>query len=248
MPRPDNAIFSLSRAMAKLADYDPPPHLIPSTKEFFLTLAKTSKPPMAPYFTNLVAGNNPELVREAAAAISKDYLLHAIMRNTIAPVIIKGGFRNNVIPSTASATINLRILPGTNLDEFISEIKSVVKDPSIDVSLPAPHTEDGKHVAELMKMWPSVKPAPKETDLYRALESSAESIWPGAPVTPYLFQAGTDAIAWRARGVPVYGIYPYPISQDDLSRMHGNDERVSIESLNEGTQLIYKTLLQVASK
>ena len=47
-------------------------------------------------------------------------------------------------------------------------------------------------------------------------------------MTPYLFQAGTDAGPWRSRGVPVYGIYPYPIGARDLERMHGNDERVPI--------------------
>ena len=65
---------------------------------------------------------------------------------------------------------------------------------------------------------------------------------------PYLFQAGTDSFAWRSRGVPVYGIYPYPISAEDLKRMHGNDERVSIESLRRGTEMIYRTLVAVAGR
>ena len=69
-----------------------------------------------------------------------------------------------------------------------------------------------------------------------------------ADVTPYLFQAGTDAGTWRSRGIPVYGIYPYAISAEDLTRMHGNDERVSIESLRQGTEMIYRTLVDVAGK
>jgi acetylornithine deacetylase/succinyl-diaminopimelate desuccinylase-like protein len=67
-------------------------------------------------------------------------------------------------------------------------------------------------------------------------------------VTPYVFQAGTDAGPWRRRGVPVYGIYPYPISDDDLSRMPGNDERVPIDSLEQGTDLIYHAMLSVAAR
>lgn len=101
---------------------------------------------------------------------------------------------------------------------------------------------------ELVKEAESLKSSSTNTDLYRALEASAHSTWPGTLVTPYLFQAGTDAIAWRSRGVPVYGIYPYPITPEDLTRMHGNDERVSIESLEQGTEMIYKTLVQVASE
>ena len=91
-------------------------------------------------------------------------------------------------------------------------------------------------------------PSTQDTDLYRALTRQSNAVYPEAAVTPYLFQAGTDSIAWRSRGVPVYGIYPYPIDAEDLSRMHGNDERVSLESLRSGTELIYKTLLEVAAK
>ena len=91
-------------------------------------------------------------------------------------------------------------------------------------------------------------PSSEDTELYRALEREARAEFPGAEVTPYLFQAGTDAGAWRSRGIPVYGIYPYPIDADELSRMHGNDEKVSIASLGQGTAMIYRTLMAVAKK
>lgn len=103
-------------------------------------------------------------------------------------------------------------------------------------------------MASLLKTAARLQPSSKNTSLYRALESSAQATWPGVPVTTYLFQAGTDAIAWRSRGVPVYGIYPYPISAEDLTRMHGNDERVPIESLEQGTEMIYRTLVRVESE
>jgi len=90
-------------------------------------------------------------------------------------------------------------------------------------------------------------PSSEDTDLFRALVRQARAAFPGAEVTPYLFQAGTDAGAWRTRGVPVYGIYPYPISANELTRMHGNDETVSVESLRQGTEMIYQTLLDVAA-
>ena len=77
--------------------------------------------------------------------------------------------------------------------------------------------------------------------------NSRAAVW-SAPVTPYLFQAGTDAAAWRSRGIPVYGIYPYPISAEDLTRMHGNDERVPVISLEQGTRVIYQTLLEIVSQ
>ena len=63
-----------------------------------------------------------------------------------------------------------------------------------------------------------------------------------------LFEAGTDASAWRDRGIPTYGIYPYPLDNETLERMHGNDERIAVKSLKEGTAFIYDTLVGVAAK
>jgi acetylornithine deacetylase/succinyl-diaminopimelate desuccinylase-like protein len=252
MPRPDNAIFTLARAMVKIGDYDTQPKLIDSTKEFFTTLEKTSKPPMSTYFHDLVAGTDPDKVKKADAEISKDPLLHAIMRNTIAPVFLNAGFRGNVIPGSAEATLNFRTIPGTNTEELISEIKAVINDPRVEVtnagSRGMPAGANPAAYAEYIKMAGRLKPSTKDSELFRALVEQSNSVFPGVPVTTYLFQAGTDAAAWRSRGIPVYGIYPYPISAEDLTRMHGNDERVPVESLQQGTDLIYKTLLKVAAK
>ncbi len=239
MPRPDQAIFHLAKALAKLADYETKPELTASTRQFFLTLAKTSEPPMSTYFNNLVNSKDPALVAQADREISKDVLLHAIMRNTLAPVLLQAGFRSNVIPGSADATINFRTIPGTTPEDLMAEMKRVIGDPTIEIA-PAKGA-GGLNTA-------ASKESPTNTSLYQALVDSAGKVWPGAPVTPYLFQAGTDAAAWRSRGIPVYGIYPYPISNDDLSRMHGNDERVPIESLEQGTDFVYRTLLQVAAK
>jgi acetylornithine deacetylase/succinyl-diaminopimelate desuccinylase-like protein len=235
MPLPDQAIFRLAKALARLADYETKPQLTASTREFFLTLAKTAEPPMSRYFDDLVNSRDPARVAEADREISKDPLLHAILRNTIAPVLMNAGFRGNVIPGSAQATINFRVIPGTTPEDVIGEIKKVIGDPNVEVTA-------SQRAAR------SSPDSPTENPLYRALVKSANGVWPGAPVTPYLFQAGTDAGAWRSRGVPVYGVYPYPISSEDLRRMHGNDERVPLDSLEQGTEYIYRTLLEVAAK
>src|SRR5262249_12852316 len=150
--------------------------------------------------------------RRADAEISRDPLLHAIMRNTIAPVLLNAGFRSNVIPGSAEATINIRMIPGTRVDDLIREIQGVIDDPGIEVKVP-------DRVAGMTRSQPATladaargaQPSSQDTDLYRALARNAKAVFPGAEVTPYLFQAGTDASPWRTRGVPVYGIYPYPL-------------------------------------
>jgi len=234
MPRPDSAIFGLARALAKLADHETDVTLTPSTRRFFEMLARTSTPPMSTQFRDLTSGD-PDRVRRADREISKDPLLHAIMRNTIAPVLMNAGFRANVIPGSAEATVNVRLLPGTDPAEMLREIQRVIADPSIEVRF-------GSQPA-------AAAPASSEdTDLYRALEKQSRAQFPGVDVATYVFQAGTDARAWRLRGVPVYGIYPYPVDAVDLERMHGNDERVSVDSLRQGTELIFRTLVDVAGR
>jgi acetylornithine deacetylase/succinyl-diaminopimelate desuccinylase-like protein len=203
---------------------------------------------MSTHFRNLVEGSDPDLVREADREISKNVLLHAVMRNTMAPVLMSAGFRGNVIPGSAEATINFRTIPGTDTEELIGEIEAVIDDPGIEVAPAGFPGLEPKELEALMKTFQEMTPSSQETDLYRALANQAKRSFPEAEVTPWLFQAGTDAFAWRGRGIPVYGIYPYPIDDEDLSRMHGNDERVSVESLRQGTELIYRTLLEVAAR
>jgi acetylornithine deacetylase/succinyl-diaminopimelate desuccinylase-like protein len=248
LPRPDNAIFRLSKALARLADYDTEPTLIPSTRQFFTALARTADPPMSTYFRNLVEARDPDLVREADREISKNVLLHAVMRNTIAPVLLNAGFRGNVIPGSAEATINFRTIPGTETEELVREVEALIDDPGIEVAPAGYPGMDPAQLRALMRILQEMEPSSQDTVLYHALANQAKRSFPEAEVTPWLFQAGTDAFAWRSRGVPVYGIYPYPIDDEDLSRMHGNDERVSIQSLAQGTELIYRTLVEVAAQ
>ena len=136
MPRPDQAIFRLAKALAKLADYETKPEFTPSTREFFLTLSKTADPPMSTYLYDLVTSKDPQVIAEADREVSKDVLLHAIMRNTIAPVLMNAGFRGNVIPGSAEATINFRTIPGTTPEDLAAEIKRVIADPNVDIALP----------------------------------------------------------------------------------------------------------------
>lgn len=237
MPRPDNAIFTLGRALAKLADYDTKVQLTPSTKQFFLTLAKTSAPPASDYFRTIATSTDAAAVARADREVSKDPLIHSLLRNTIAPVLMNAGFRGNVIPGSAEVTVNIRTIPGTDLTDLVREFERVIGDPRVEVKLSNPAAG-----------FAASKPSSEDTELFKTLVKEARTTFPGTEVTPYLFQAGTDAAAWRSRGVPVYGIYPYPITAEELTRMHGNDERVSVESLRQGTEMIYRTLVSVAGK
>ena len=237
MPRPDNAIFALSRALAKLSTYEAPVQLTAENRKFLAVLARTSAPPLSGYYQTLLTGTDPAAIAVADREVSRDPLMHAIIRNTVAPVMVNGGFRSNVIPGSADATLNVRVIPGTDPNDIVTTFQKIVDDPAVTVRLANPSAGPSR-----------TQPSSEGTELYRALERQARAVFPGVEVTPYLFQAGTDAGAWRSRGVPVYGIYPYPITADELTRMHGKDEKVSIESLRKGTEMIFNTLIDVAAR
>jgi acetylornithine deacetylase/succinyl-diaminopimelate desuccinylase-like protein len=249
MPLPDNAIFTLAHALSKISNYETKPQLTDSTRIFYSTLGHTSPAPLSAYFNDLLNSKDPAAVARADKEISKDPLLHAIMRNTIAPVLLNGGFRGNVIPGSAEATINFRTIPGTDPQALIREMREVIQDPQVEVTLATGRGMPGAQqaLARYTQLSSRIKESPTESELYLTLAAEAEAEF-HAPVTPLLFQAGTDAFAWRSRGIPVYGIYPYPLDSDDLSRMHGNDERMSVKSLEQGTEVIYRTLVRVAGK
>jgi acetylornithine deacetylase/succinyl-diaminopimelate desuccinylase-like protein len=232
MPLPDNALVTIGRALAKLGSYETPLEFTPDSRRFFETLAKTNRGEAGRLYTELLRGT-PAQVANADRMLSRDALIHSLMRNTIAPVIVAGGFRSNVIPGSAEATLNIRLIPGSDPAAFIRSLEQLFDDPLLTVKMAAP----------------LAPPSPASADtslLYRVLAAEAKAQWPEAEVTPYLFQAGTDAAAWRTRGIPVFGIYPYPISNDELRRMHGNDERVRVESLRQGTEMLFRTLKRVA--
>ena len=108
--------------------------LTTETKQFFLTLARTTTGDASRYLQQLVTGT-PAQVRVADSVVSRDPLLHAIMRNTFAPVIMSGGFRANVIPGIGRGHLNLRLIPGTDPPAMVKLLEQIINDPRVTVKL-----------------------------------------------------------------------------------------------------------------
>jgi acetylornithine deacetylase/succinyl-diaminopimelate desuccinylase-like protein len=237
-PMPESAISHLVKALTKIVEWETDVTLTPLTRNYFLQLAKTEKEPLAGYFRTLANSNDQNQLREAGRRILElgDYpfLWNALIRNTVVPTIINAGYKENVIPGTAEAFINVRLIPGSTPSQMMKQLQMLINDPVVDI--------------KLVTAVPENKPSSTKTELYDALAESSKKVWPKAEVVPALFEAGTDAGPWRTRGIPVYGIYPYPLDNETLERMHGDDERISVRSLDEGTEMIYRTLVKVAGR
>ncbi len=232
VPLADNAIFRLGRAVAKIGQHREPLDVKPTTREFFLELSKvwperTQRQAMAD-----VASRAPARQQRGARVLGSIPVFDAVLHNGISATIVAGGIRSNVIPVEAKATLNLRTLPGASLDSAIGRLRRLVNDPKIAFNV-IDRGEDA--------------PASDFTSaMFTAIADATRALNPKMVVVPYLSTGATDSARLRQLGMQAYGILPFPMDQNDEDRMHGNDERIPLESLAFGTKVIYGAIARVA--
>lgn len=234
VPLEGNAIFRLGRALAAISGYRAPTHLLPTTRRFFEVLSEVwpdanERAAMA----DLVCGE-AERVDRGAQALARIPVLDAVLRAGISAVLVGGGIRGNVIPTEATATLDIRTLPGQRVEDVVAALVQVVDDPLVEIAI-AKRGEDA--------------PASDfATPMFAALAAAARELEPRLAVAPYLSTGGTDSARLRRLGMQAYGILPFPLGSDDEQRMHGHDERVPVDALAFGTRLIHGAIRRVAMR
>jgi acetylornithine deacetylase/succinyl-diaminopimelate desuccinylase-like protein len=226
MPRLDNPIVHLAAAVAKIGAFQPAMRLNDTTRAFFERTAKISAPDEVFQLTHL----DDPTVQDTLRRTNVTY--NSMLRTSISPNILKGGFRVNVIPGDAEATLDVRALPGEDVDALIAQLGALIDDPAVEVV----HTPPNR---------PSAPPSALDSELFRALERSGQTVYPNAPTIPMMLTGATDMAQLRAKGVKAYGVSE-PTDERDPSA-HGNDERVSIEALGKYVEYIYRAVLEVAA-
>ena len=242
----DTAAVTLSRALVELGEWEADVHLTDVTREYFEALQHATTNRRLAGAIRLMLKARSQRSRERAAALvvkQSDYpwLHRALLRTTHAFVIQEAGYKENVIPSEATTRVNCRGIPGGEKPrEFLARVRELLADRDVEVALA---TTDGQSeeeaLAELDETW-ATPPADLDTDLWKAMEAASEKTYEGTPFAPALFEAGTSLGPWRAKGVPGYGVYPYVINNEQLIGMHGNNERIYVEALRQGTDFMYE--------
>ena len=232
VPLADNAILRLGRALARIADYSEPVQLNPTTREFFTQLARVWPDPAERSAMSDVVSGDMQRVAQGAAVLARTPVLNAVLRNGISATIVNGGTRLNVIPTEATATLNVRTLPGERIDDVAERLTRAIGDENVHVAV----TSRGEDA-----------PASDfASPMFEAIRESARELDPSLAVVPYMSTGATDSARLRAWGMQAFGLLPFPMNQDDEERMHGNDERVPVASLEFGTRLIFGAVLRVA--
>ena len=158
----------------------------------------------------------------------------ASTHTTIAPTILRAGVKDNVLPIEATAVVNFRILPGDSVQGVLEHVRDAIDMPEIEVE------SLGEFDSE-----PSPVSSP-EAAPFQLLSRTIKRCYPEALVTPYLVLGATDARYYRKLSDNVYRFTPYRLTEEDLDRVHGTNERIEVATYKAMIRF-YATLLQDAS-
>jgi acetylornithine deacetylase/succinyl-diaminopimelate desuccinylase-like protein len=232
-PRRDNAIAHLSTAVSKIANWEPPMRLNDVTRTFFERLGTISPPEEAARYNGLVDPRRTAAIQNYFA--EHDLGKYSILRTSISPTMLNGGFRENVIPSQAEAMLDIRALPDEDMTKFYAEMGRVIGDPAVKIVPSAP----GR---------PAAPPSRLDTEMFRALEAAQRRLYPGAITVPGMVTGATDLAQLRAKGVQAYGIGPrFDEAEFAEHGWHSDVERLSEDSLYGLVQFMWYAVIGIAA-
>jgi acetylornithine deacetylase/succinyl-diaminopimelate desuccinylase-like protein len=224
IPRKDNPVTHLAAAIEKISSFEAPVQFNSVTRGYFSGLAPMQDEDTSKWMRALETSDRGD---HAARYISDaDPVWNAMLRDTVAPTMLQAGIRQNVVPSEARAVLNIRLLPGNMVEPLVAKLKTLVNDPQVRFEV-----EPGAgEVAPSSSL---------SSDLYTSISRVAAAQFPGSPVLPYMSTIATDSTFMRLRTVQSYGLLPFPLTENDLLRMHANDERIPIDSFRKGIDFLY---------
>ena len=229
VPKGSSAIAKLLSALEKIQNHTFSPILIPTVTEYYRRIAPLQKKEWQPIFQDMedALRRGEPLLKEILA----DPLHHSMTHHTAAITVLRAGEKVNVIPTEAMARVDCRLIPGTDPDDFITTLKEIVNDPNVKI--------------EGIFKGINVPPSPHNTPLFHAIERAVGLHDPGSIVAPHLVPGATDSRYFRAAGIPCYDFIPFRLPIEERMLIHGIDERVSLENLRFGVEVMIDIILNL---
>jgi acetylornithine deacetylase/succinyl-diaminopimelate desuccinylase-like protein len=237
VPHPDNALIKLGEAFSRVGAYKSPVRINEVNSGFFLGRAQLESDQAMSGHLSAISSKDPARIEPAAEIVGqRDPIFNALLRSTVTPTLVtKGGVRFNVIPSRVEGVLNVRLMPGDSLETFMADLERHIGIPGVRLEAELPM--DQRDV--------DAPVSPVDSVLCRRIEASAKARWPKVVVMPYMSTGATDSRYLRLKGIASYGLLPMPLTREDLSRMHGDNERIPVQSIREGEEFLYDLLLAV---
>lgn len=230
-PVKDNAIYRLAAALGRLSAYEFPIALSDTTRTYFQRMAKIKGGAEARAITAFLA--NPSDTK-AAAELTNDKAWNAMIRTTCVATMVNAGSAVNALPQRARANVNCRLLPGVAVAEVHKKLLELAADPEVKVTIVEPQSV-------------TAPPPPLTPAIMKPLEATAAEIYPGVPIVPTMITGATDGSRLNAAGIPTYGIEGVFVDPDQ-GNIHGNNERIRVQSLMEGREFLYRLVKRYAAQ
>jgi len=235
IPLKSNAIVHLAGAVAKVAEWRPEVRFNETTGTYFRRLAAISPPDVAAHYRDVLSAD-PKVRAAADDWLVEHEPQHASMlRTSVSPNIVTGGYRSNVIPSEAKATLDVRMLPDEDPAWFLEAVKGVINDPAVEARFPSQNTRPAGAAARL------------DSEPFNAIEAANTRIY-HVPTLPTMSTFATDMAQLRAKGVQCYGIGP-AIDLEDGPKgfgMHSDQERLLESELYRFVRFNYEVVAGLA--
>jgi len=229
LPRSDNAIYDLAEALLHIRDFQFPIELTSTMRLSFQRQAEINTGQRADDFRALLENPIPE---ESLQRLTSEAAINAQLRTTAVATLLDGGHASNALPQSAVATINVRMMPGTDPQDVLRTLTEVVNNPDLEVAY-----RGGGDLSE---------PSPLTEEILGAMEAATDQLWPGVTVIPVMSTGATDGAKMRNAGIPTYGVSGLFVDRNDM-RIHGQDERLLKTSFYGGYEFLYRLTKELST-
>jgi len=234
VPLRTNPVTHIAKAVAKVSEWQPPMRLNDTTRTYFERLAAMSSPEEKERYNGLLIPEKTDAIQEYFAVYEPRH--NSMIRTSVSPNIIQAGYRFNVIPSEAEASLDIRALPDEDMTKFYETLKSVINDPVIRL---VPQSGSAR---------PAAPSSALNNEAFRAIETVAKRHYDGVPVLPAMSTGATDMAFLRAKGVQCYGVGPAIDSEDGPKGFgaHSDQERILESSLYQFVKFHHDLVVELA--
>lgn len=231
-PRPENPITILSEALVKLGALPFPAELNAFSRSYFEAVAPRVDAETGAAMRKVLVDPTDAA---AMAIVDRSMSRRAMIRTTCIPTLIEGGHASNAQPQRVRATVNCRLLPGQSVVAVQAAMQTAIADPRVKLSAPPPPSAPRPAISTL---------TPQMLD---PIKSVAAKVFPGVPVTPMQETFGTDSTRLIVAGIPTFG-FSALFRGDDAGNIHGLNEHVSVQSVIEGREFLYRLIKAYAEQ
>lgn len=231
VPKKDNAIYRLARALERIGQFEPERRLLPVTRAYFRETAKIETGNLAKVLKE-IAESKGKISKRALKVIESRPAYAIQLYTSCVATMLSGGTKVNALPPTATANINCRILPDETPELVQERLAKIIGDPQVAIAAPKEFSKAGA--------------SPVDGVVMTAIQELSKETYPGLPVVPCMQSGATDSRFLRMRGVAAYGFSAMATYEKDANRAHGIDERIPVASIRPAMENMYKLVLKLA--